>query len=467
MCHLVRKHLASIEVSVFAALLAGGEDEKTLQEAEAESKDELANSPNDFLTYAALGKIEASHHNDPEAERDLKRAIALNPRNPDAFLYLGQMYFDTNRISEAEADLRRAIQLTTDIARNHYEIEKAYFLLGRILMREHREQEAHAEMQIAHTFADDALLKDKSELAGLLDAKPASEDVPNARLDGSATAASLVADPAAINKQRAFEKELTPAIADCYNNLGAIAASEKDYTGALQYFQRAKVWVPSLDGLDYNIGRAAFMASQFPQAIPPLSRYLQTHPGDSEIRGALAMSQFMTRDYRGCVDMLSRAGDAVTSIPQMQFFYAESLVKMGHVSPGKERLEALETAHSEIAEVHRGLGEIAEDQKDWSKAIQELDRANELNANDPETHYDLGKADLVAGSAASAILELETAVRLMPDDVSFHEALASAYEQFFRLRSAEKERRIVEQLKVAQAPARSAGAANAGYSSVR
>ena len=448
---------------VAAALLAGGEDEQALQEAVAELKDELAVSPNDFLTYAALGKIEASSHKYSEAERDLKRAIELNPRNPDAFLYLGQMYFDMKRIPEAEADLRRAVQLTTDVSRNHYQIQKAHFLLGRILMQEHREQEAHAEMQIARTFADNALSKDKSELAGLLDAKPADEGVPGAHPDGAATAlaASLSADSAAAKKQSAFEKQLTPAIADGYNNLGALAATQNHYTEALTYFERAKAWVPSLDGLDYNMGRAAFMASRFPEAIPPLSRYLQSHPGDSGIRGALAMSQFMTGDYRDCIDALSRAGEAVMSIPQMQFIYAESLAKMGRLSPAKERMEALEASHPEIAEVHRGLGEIAEDQKDWSKSVEELTKANELNANDPETHYDLGKAYLTAGNAQNAILEFESAVRLTPDDVSFHEALAGAYEKSFRMTDAEREHRIVEHLKAVQAPATSTGGVNA------
>ena len=53
---------------VAAALLAVGEDEKTLEEAESELKEELTISPNDFLTYAALGKIALSYHRYPEAE---------------------------------------------------------------------------------------------------------------------------------------------------------------------------------------------------------------------------------------------------------------------------------------------------------------------------------------------------------------------------------------------------------------
>jgi Flp pilus assembly protein TadD len=179
------------------------------------------------------------------------------------------------------------------------------------------------------------------------------------------------------------------------------------------------------------------------------------------------MSQFMTRDYRGCVEALGRSVEAIVSIPQMQFIYAESLVKTGQVQPGKVRLEALELAHPEIAEVHRGLGEIAEDRKNLPKAVEELERANQLNANDPETHYDLGKADLMAGSTANAIQELETAVRLMPSEARFHEALARAYEQTFRMTNAENERRIAEQLKGAAAPAGDGGGSNAATSPAR
>jgi tetratricopeptide (TPR) repeat protein len=393
-------HYPNAHYCVAAALLAAGEDEKTLAEAEEELKEELAISPNDFLTYAALGKIEASYHRYPEAEKYLERAIALNPKNPDAYLYQGQMYFDTNRLVEAEADLRQTIKLTTDPSRNHYQIQKAHFLLGRILMQQHHEDEAHAEMKIAQALTENSLSKDRSNLSGMLDSKPAGDGPADTHVDAAAMspAAAHAANPVAAAKQKAFEKELTPAIGDSYNNLGAIMASEQNYADALKYFEQAKAWSPSMDGLDYNIGRAAFTAAKFSEAIPPLSRYLRLHPEDSSIRGALAMSEFMTQNYRGCIDELKGAGEGVTSIPQMQYIYAESLVKTGEVATGKERLEGLEKAHPEIAEVHRALGEVWEIQGDCRRAIAELDKANQLNATDPETHFELDKAELKCGS---------------------------------------------------------------------
>ena len=402
-------HYPNAHYCVAAALLAAGEDEKTLQEAEEELKEELAISPNDFLAYAALGKIEASYHRYPEADGYLKRAIVLNPKSPDAFLYQGQMYFDTNRPTAAEADLRQAIKLTTDPSRNHYQIQKAHFLLGRILMQQHHEDEAHAEMKIAQTLTENSLSKDRNNLSGMLESKPAGDgpagDGPaDTHVDAAAMspAAAHTADPVAAAKQKSFEKELTPAIADSYNNLGAIMASEQNYADALKYFEQAKAWSPSMEGLDYNMGRAAFTAAKFSEAIPPLSRYLRLHPEDSSIRGALAMSEFMTENYKGCIDQLKGAGEGVTSIPQMQYIYAESLVKTGEVSPGKERLEGLEKAHPEIAEVHRALGEVWELQGDCRKAIAELNEANQLNATDPETHFQLNKAELKCGGVWKA-----------------------------------------------------------------
>ncbi len=151
-----------------AAMLAGGGNEATVQAAVVELKKELAVSPNDFLTYAALGKLAAAQSQYAQAEKYLKRATALNPKNPDAFLYLGQMYFETSRYAEAEPALRQAIQLTTDVSRNRYQIQKAHYLLGRILMQQHHEEAAHAEMQMARDLSNKVLAKDKSQLAGML-----------------------------------------------------------------------------------------------------------------------------------------------------------------------------------------------------------------------------------------------------------------------------------------------------------
>ena len=437
-----------------AAMLATGGDEATVQAAVVELRKELALSPGDFLTYAALGKLAAAQQQYAGAERYLKRATVLNPRNPDAFLYLGQMYFDTHDYAQAEPALRQAIKLTMDASRNRYQIQKAHYLLGRILMQQHHEEEAHAEMQISRDLSNKALSKDKNELSGMLASASGATALASPAPDPAAPqpSATGAADPAAARQYNLLEKQLAPPIADSYNNLGAIEATGEHYPRALAYFKRAIAWSPHLEGLDYNLGHAAFMASQFAEAVAPLSRYLAAHPGDSGIRDALAISQFMTRDYSGCVATLKRVQDLPASIPQVQFVYADSLVKTGAVAQGKQRLQDLVAAHPEIPDVHRGLGEAFALEGETQFAFREFETAVRLNPGDAGTHFDLGNLDLKQGDTPGAIRELETAVQLRPADPAFHQELARAYNLAFRVADAEKEMEIYRKLQAAQTP---------------
>jgi tetratricopeptide (TPR) repeat protein len=445
--------LPGAHYSLAAALLSAGDDAKNVPEAEAELKQELTISPHDFLTYAALGKLAVTQHKYPEAAKYLQHATFLNPENPDAFLYLGQMYFDTNRFTDAEAALRKAIALTGDPSRNRYQIQKAHFLLGRILMQQHKPEAARAEMELAHELTDKGLSHDRSELAGLLHNSAAmdSDDASHSSRNAQPSASQNISLEN-LRRVNAFERRLTPAIADSYNNLGAIAATGKNYADALRYFENAAAWNPATEGLDLNLGRAAFMATRFSGAIAPLSRYVHAHPQDTGIRSALAISEFMTGDYKNCIDTLANMDRDTASIPQVQYVYAESLVKIGQISSGKEHLEALEAAHPEIADVHRGLGEVLELQGDRDKAIQELRSAILLNANDSSAHYTLGKIELDTGNVTAAIPELESAIRLLPTDPRFHQELAGAYKVALRPADAEKELRIYDSLRSDQAP---------------
>ena len=421
-----------------AVLLATGNDTSPLDAAEAELKKELAISPHDSMTYAALGKIAVTRNNYPEAETYLKKAILLGPQSPDAYLYLGQMYFNTNRFTEAETALRECIRLTTDVSRNRYEVQKAHYLLGRVLMKEGKQDAAHLEMDVSRELANKTLAQDKGKLAGLLDTF-GSQDVQASATEAS-TSPSLVVttDPSALRKVEAIKEQVRLPVADSYNNLGAIAATNNDYSGAVTYFERAAVWNPLLEGLDYNWGRAAFAGSQYGDAVMPLSRYVKAHPDDTGARSVLAISQFMTGNYHGCIEALQSVIGKSDLIPQVEYVYAESMIKTGQIGLGTERLGALEKLHPEIPDVHRALGE-AFGHQERQRALDEFRTAIQLSPSDAESHYDLGKMELEDGDTAAAILELEAAVRLSPNSEKFHLELADAYKAALRPADAQKE----------------------------
>jgi tetratricopeptide (TPR) repeat protein len=430
-----------------AVLLATGGDESHVEDAEAELKKELVISPRDSMTYTALGKIALTRNNYPEAETYLKKAILLGPQSPDAYLYLGQMYFATNRSTEAETALRQCIRLTTDVSRNRYQVQKAHFFLGRILMQKGQQDAAHAEMEISRDLANKTLSQDKSKLAGLLDTSTHDAQVPAAEAGATPPPGPSTADQMALRRVESMREQIRLPVADSYNNLGAIAATNNGYSNAVTYFKQAAVWNPSLEGLDYNWGRAAFAGSQFPDAIMPLSRYVKSHPDDTGARSVLAISQFMTGNYPGCIEALESVIGKADLAPQAEYVYAESMIKTARIASGVERLGALEKLHPEIPDVHRALGEALSQQGEKQRALEELRTAIQLSPRDADSHYDLGKMELESGNTAAAIPELEAATRLSPNSEKFHQELADAYTAALRPADAQKEKETCNQLR--------------------
>ncbi len=440
--------LPGVHYLLAAVLLATGNDKSPLESAEAELKKELAISPRDSMTYAALGKIEVTRNNYPEAETYLKKAILLGPESPDAYLYLGQTYFNSNRFDEAETALRQCIRLTTDVSRNQYQVRKAHYLLGRILMKKGQENAAQAEMDIERELTNKSLARDRSNLAGLMDTS-GPQDVQASATEARASPSFVVAtaDPLALRKVETMREQVRLPVADSYNNLGAIAATNNDYSAAVTWFERAAVWNPSLEGLDYNWGRAAFAGAQFADAIMPLSRYVKSHPDDTGGRSVLAISQFMTGNYHGCIETLQSVIGKGDLVPQVEYAYAESMIKTGQIGSGMERLGALEKLHPEIPDVHRALGEALGRQGEQRRAFEELRMAIQLSPRDADSHYDLGRMELESRDTAAAISELEAAVRLSPDSEKFHQGLADAYTAALRPADAEKETEASNMLK--------------------
>jgi predicted Zn-dependent protease len=292
-------------------------------------------------------------------------------------------------------------------------------------------------MNIARELANKTLEQDKSKLAGLLDTS-GPQDAPVAAA-ASKTTAVTTADSETLRHVESMRDQIRLPVADTYNNLGAIAATDNDYSHAVTYFKHAAMWNPSLEGLDYNWGRAAFAGSQFADAIPPLSRYVKSHPNDAGAQSVLAISQFMTGNYHGCIEALEPAIGKTDLAPQAEYVYAESMIRIGRIASGVERLEALEKVHPEIPDVHRALGEAWGQQGEKQRALEELRTAIQLSPSDADSHYDLGKMELESGDTAAAISELEAATRLMPNSEKFHQQLADAYAAARRPADAQKE----------------------------
>jgi len=390
------------------------------EENAAEDRAEIALSPGDFRPHYDLGNIALKLHREEEAERELKRACEIEPDNPDPWISLGELYISQRRLPEAEAAMRKAIAVTRDVARNHYQINRAYYVLGRILVETGRRDDGAQALKTSVELRERAQLPLDRSTSSAKSESLAREKETHIDNEGPAISA---------DEQKQLEgyfSQLKPAIADAYNNLGVAAASHQDYRVAAAYFRRAGEWYPEIETLDRNLGMAQFYAGHYAEAIPPLFHQLERKPDDTRVRAALGLSYFAAEKYAAVLETLQVMKEEVNTDPGLALAYAVSLAKTGKYDEGMMRMKSLEQANPDSAGVHAAIGEAYADQKLYGTAIEEYRKALAIDPNQARTHFLLGLSSMHEGTQADAAQEFRAAVALDPRDTAAKYHLAYA-----------------------------------------
>ena len=386
-------------------------------ELEAEAK---INS-DDERTHFLLGYIALKQQRFEDAERELARAAQIDPKNPDPLISLGQLYADKGRDAEAETTLRKSIALSTDVSRNEYQINRAHYVLARILLRTGRREEGERELATSKELRDRVMHPELSQNQRLPELANLSE-----KDESGVPTTPVIITPETRKQADDFMNQIRLAVADSYNNLGVISASQKSFPAALEYFRKAADWDPLLETLDRNMGMAAFYANLYDQATVPLGRVLKKNPDDVRARAALGLSYFSLQDFRKTVETLSAVASEVDNDPGLGYAYATSLVKTGDYTEGVQRLQNLSSKNPNSADIHALLGEAFAEQKEYSTALEEYRKALAIDPNQARSHFLAGIALIHQGESAEAEKEFRAALRLNPDDVASKYHLAYA-----------------------------------------
>jgi tetratricopeptide (TPR) repeat protein len=432
--------LPGAHYSLAAADLA---TQQPVDKAEAELRKEIAIDPQSAIAYAALGHLETGQQKLSEALTDLQHAAALDPQNPNVPLYLGQLYAAMHKTPEAIDALRRAIASMPNSAQNKSQLQKAHYLLGRLLAQSGQTSAGQKELQIAQAMMQQTITRSRQQLASYYDqnsAAAAANSSSTAALPQEKTRHTITKEQqAAAQAATQFQQHIAPAVANSYNNLGALAGAQGDALGALADFEGAAAWNPALPGIDENIGRAAFAAGQFSLAVDPLTRYIQHHPQDNSLRAALGISLYMTGDYARAVTALEPVAVPTPVSNQVAYVYAVCLLKTGKPQPALTLLQSLALQLPRSEDVHRTLGEAWAATGHQNHAAQELGIALLLDPKDAAAYDALGRVQLAQGDTAKAIASLQNAEKLDAANSLIHYDLAQAYRKASQPQQAARE----------------------------
>ncbi len=312
-------------------------------EAKREFEAEVAVNPKDFFGNYFLGYLASVEKKYSESDAYLKVAAAAKPDWPEPYLYMGLNAYGAGADANAEVLLRKAIKLTgTDEARNNYQVRRAYFTLGRILIRFGKREEGAALVKRSREMENKLLADARHQQA--LSSREIAVDAPSP--DESApeqTTAKVAEHPAAplsdedfekLNftaaqktQAKAAEKQLRTILGAAYNDLGTSEARRKQYALALAHFHDAERWNPETSGLMRNIAIAAFLSGDYTEAARALKSVVSADPSDQRSQGMLAMSLFSIKDYPAAIKVFDKIPEMAMNDPRMAYGWATSLAR--------------------------------------------------------------------------------------------------------------------------------------------
>jgi tetratricopeptide (TPR) repeat protein len=378
---------------------------------------ELQINPKEFFSTFFLGVIHLEDRDFPTAEDYLKKAVQLQPDNPDPLLYLGQVYFETNRPELAIGALRKSIDLTTDPSHNHYQVSKAHTMIGQILIKMGKQEEAEAELKRSQDLRAQAFQNDKEKQdardMGQHDLLP---DLQNGQEKPALLENRPALDAAGKKKAQELQAKLADILANAYNNLGVIQARGERYVQAADDFRNASQWKPDLPGLDRNWGLASFRAQRFEEAVAPLASQVALHPDDAKARNALGVSYFATDKFDKTVEAFKPMLADLPNDPGALYALGVSLVRTGDPATASGVFSRMLEKNPNVAEIHVLLGQADADQNQYTPAAAEFSRALDLDPKIEGAHFGRGIILLHEGKIDDAVGEFRAELEAHPGD---------------------------------------------------
>lgn len=424
------------EAHYFLALALAGFGDLRGEQDELESAVRL--NSNLAQAHNQLGILDLANNKIPEAEREFKAAISINPHFAEAENNLGVLNARRGRDFEAIQMLRQALQ-----ERPNY--VQAFVNLGLVLAGEERYDDAEKEFRNA------------------LQASPDDQDV-------------LTAVAMTVARQRRGEAAVEilqrlvlihPGSAPAHLNLGMMLAHDGfDLPGALEQLSEAIRLDPNSSAAHYNKGRVLYDMNQgiearaeldaacrlepdYPAALYVLSRVekelgniqrstevlerqVMLEPGNAEAQYLLGQNLLLLGKTQEAVQHLQIAVDLSPDSMETLYNLAQALKKEGNpeAKAFMDRFQKIKNER-EVEDRVKLLGSLgleAAKVKDWPQAVSDFKEALELCgqcASSADLHRNLGLIYGLKGDIEAGKRELETALKIKPDDADARRALVS------------------------------------------
>jgi len=379
--------------------------------AEGEFKIELAANPNDFFSNYYLGITCIFQRKWEPAIDFLTTASRIQPNNPDPYFQLGQVYQELKKHDQAINVLTKAIDLNPNLPHNKFQVTTAHYRLAQSLFQTGQTDAGRKELQVASELKARAFEMTQS-LSAKQSTMGASRLPDESDQTSRATETQNSLDAKTRSELEANEAYLTKIISALHNSLGLVQAGRQNLTGAAVEFRLAKKWNPQQAGLDYNLGLAYFRAELYREALAPLESEIKSNPTNTRARWLLGLSYFNTRDYSKAAELLHDVLSSGSTNAELYYALASSLIKQQKIDAAQQTIEQMAVLTGTTPRLYVLRGQVQYATGNIEGAISNLETAVKLEPENADFHYELSLAYIAAGRRDEGKREKDTFDRL-------------------------------------------------------
>ena len=400
----------------------------------------IRQSPHDYVSNFYLGALESTDGSDlASSDHHLRAAAETDPSQPEVWLYLGLNANREKDTAAAKRYLQKAIDLTgADEARNGYQVRRAYFALGRILIADGDRAAGDALLAKYKRAEQAAVAESGASIAQVMGAGETNHTA--ASLASSTLPVSVnteAAQPQAASPQlsasqqlqlKATEVHLRSLLASSYNDLGTAEARQRQYPLALAHFQQAELFGTPSPALLHNLGIAAFRIDNFSEAVRALTLYLDQSPADVEAPRArlmLAFSQFSSGQFPAAAKSFGEIRVTVLQDSRAAYSWAFSLARSGQQQQANTLTDDL-VKRDLPPDVLPLVCHLYTDTEDYEQSASCYRKVYMQDSTAKLAHYEVGQALIHLDRPAEAIPELRKELELSGENPNVEAALAFA-----------------------------------------
>ena len=250
----------------------------------------------------------------------------------------------------------------------------------------------------------------------------------------------------AIHAQHPDNKQAMLLLADCWLRQG----SDGKVIDLLTPFESA-----ADPAIDYMLGTALLRAKQTGRGQRVIDRILR-HGDTAESRLLLGTAKYFAHEYPGAIEDLRKAVALNPHLPEANSYLGLSFIEMGDSPSARAAFERELEVNPNDFESNLRLAALVKEAGDYDRALHLLDHALLVRPGDLGALYQVGAVQLAANRLEPARATLERILKQAPDFTEAHVSLAQVYYRLKRKEDGDRERVIIQKLKIQQDAARSA-----------